>query len=374
VSGRPPGGVALPRPARDGGPLAWLAILVALPLVLGCGPRRVDVIMSEGIAAHEAGSHDEARARYQAALRLDPKVMGASNNLAALALIADELDDATERLKDELRSHPELAVAQLNQAVTALRARDPAAAERAALDLAELSGGLPPRGADALAARRAARALVACARLARGDAFDAIRAAWPVEPEAGADAWDPARELAHLAIAFGAVAADRLDEAARWLEGLEGPDARRLRAAVALRRGDEGPIRALATHHRPVEATALDLLLDAWTAWLSDDPAATGDALDALGESEVDAFEPALRVSRWRLAAALASREGDWPSALVHLDRALELDRRAADLWLDRALALAHLGRLDDARIVVLGVLRDEPEHPRARELRGLLD
>lgn len=71
--------------------------------------------------------------------------------------------------------------------------------------------------------------------------------------------------------------------------------------------------------------------------------------------------------------AGLLGRRGDWPAALDQLDRAIALDPYEVGIRHQRGLALARLGRPEEARAEQLLVHRLRDEHRQLAELRKRL-
>ncbi|TNF38507.1 MAG: tetratricopeptide repeat protein, partial [Deltaproteobacteria bacterium] len=107
------------RPAR-----AALSAIVVLTLggLTGCAHRQSERAMAAGVAAHQAGDGDRAKALYEEALDRDARIAGAANNLALLALEAGNERDAIALLARELGTHPTLPAARFNRALLFVRA------------------------------------------------------------------------------------------------------------------------------------------------------------------------------------------------------------------------------------------------------------
>ncbi len=364
------GAVVTPaRPARS----LLLGALLGVAAAPSCGPRRADVMMSEGIAAQRDGDLSAAEARYEAALRVDPRVVGAANNLALVALARGQDDAAILRIKDELDRHPDLGEARLNQAWLLVRGGRYQKVDEALVELSDLGAALPPDTPRVRRRRATARALLAVARYARAAPWGDVRAARerPLAELLPGDALtEPDRALDALTREVLGLAALRVGanaEALELLDGLDAPRATRARAAALIAAGRTAEADAALASLS--EAAPFDRLARAWIA-LND--GRHGVAAQALAQL---ATPPEGAEATWhRLQAALASRRGDWATALAHVDAAIALPGDTPpDLWLDRATALAHLGRLDDARVTVIGVLRDRPDDARARGLSEAL-
>ncbi len=365
------GGVprALPRLSL----VAASAALLAVSSLVGCGPRRVDVVMSEGIAAQRDGDRAAAAARYQTALKLDTRARGAANNLALIAIVEDRDEDAVARVKDELDRHPALDEARLNRAWLLVRGGRHDEIDADLVELAELAAGKPPSDPRILRRRAAGRALLAINRLGSGAPWLEVRSVWErplAELLPAAALTDDDRALDALTLEVLGLAALRAGEheaAVELLVAADAPHSVRARASAlaALGRLDE----ALATLLALAEPEPVDHVLRAWVGLSTD---RVGDAEQAL--AAVPEPPETLTVAWHQLHAALASRRTDWAVALQHLDAAIAAAAPGAPgLWLDRAVALAHLGRLDDARVSVIGVLRDHPAQERAVRLKRLL-
>ncbi|MGM0578273.1 MAG: tetratricopeptide repeat protein [Myxococcota bacterium] len=361
-----------PRPCAAG--LPALLLVVALG---ACGPRTADVAMHEGIAAHRDGDHPRAEARYRKALSLDPGAAGAWNNLALLALADGELTQAVRLLEEELDRHPQSDSARLNRALVLLRLGRAEDAAEVLEPMAGFGGGLPSRRPEVILTEDRARTLLALSHWQQG-----------VAPE---DVQEPARRVLEREVPRGQPVEGRAAVLAL---------ARRVVAWQAARDGRWADVVATWPDVGP-EARS-DRLLLAWAQWRT---GAHDQAVEALGPAEEDAaprsrvfrahllteagradeardvldglpdeVPPPVRVAAERLLATLDAHADRWDDALTHLDAALEAaEEPPSGLWVSRAVALARTGRVDEARLVVAGVLRDDPDHAEARALHDLL-
>jgi len=357
--------------------------------------------MHEGISAHQKGQLSQAQLSYKRALKLEPGIAGAKTNLGAIAYAKGELEKALKELQGELERRPDDPTATLLRALTFVAMGNPTKAAEDAEPLARLAGGLPAKTVSGKTRRAAARLIVGLARLAGAQAAapakrtEAVQAAW--------DAIEPVLELKidRIKVRPTDLPLDTLTRLQR--------DARRVGGVLALAMGKyERGLTLLtqdATAKRPAPYPvlrlhamlalgrtdeALALVAKAEAGPLRDSPWAkvlrghallrkgrTGEVHKIVGgvpdSKDVD---PSLRAAALRLLAVAASTEGKWIKVLTAVTRAEKLLGRGqvpASLWLDKATAQAHLGKLEDARRTVAGVLRDDPEDKRARQLEAAL-
>ncbi len=276
---------------------------------------------------------------------------------AAGALRGPDRVAAAERVAVEHERLRRERARRAREALERARARDPRAYEAPlALAALELEAGEP---AAALAAARAADALLAAAPRLRLGLWDAQERAW-----SAADArWLPRRSARARARALAAEAALRagdLDEAARWTEGLaeldpEGPAcwAARARLAAAQERTAAAGEAEAAAWSRAEVRWALALAPDAGrtsggVATRSPLATAAGSraAAAALAQARRQALtaeEPlqpdALRAALRALAAAWELEPGDLPARLGAAELAARADRpQLATLLARRAL------------------------------------
>ncbi|MCB9514507.1 MAG: tetratricopeptide repeat protein [Deltaproteobacteria bacterium] len=353
-----------------------LLLCIALPcLVAACAPRGVDVVMHDAIEAQRAGDADKAIARYRRAIQIEPRVRGAYNNLALIALQKDNLTQAVKLLEEELALHPRSAEANQNMALVLLRlGRSEDAASRVA-DLAHVDGGAPTRKPALRQAIDDARLLLALARWKSGEGGESVRA--PLElilapPPPGVD---PARReaianRARVAMAWRELADGDVDAllAPSPEETPQPPEVEALRATALLHAGRHEDALALLT---PLgEAPAVRVLRAAAQAQAGAAEAAAG----SLAEVAVAPLAPHLVVLAHRTQAFLDAAAGRWADTLVHLDAAAAASAEVpSDLDLDRAVALARVGDAERARALVTAVLAATPGDPRARALADAL-
>ncbi len=410
-----------------------LALATSLAGAGACTPRSSAIAMHEGIVAQRAGRLDRAAAQYRLALTKRPGLRGAENNLGVLALARGNLTGALAHFEAALGRGKEVPFARLNHAITRLRLGDPAGAAREARPLAALAGGAPPKTPEAAVLRATARVLLAAALVDEGapqggrasEATTQVRNALHalLAPPQGASPPLPKplraaalRVAGHLAVQAGAWAhaLDSLEEAERLRVQAGVGDPPRdvaLRAALALRTGQ--PERALALTAKPQDSPHARPGARAWRAvlrayalaqtheegeaealldtLLAQTPCAavaasagaesaapprsdTADAPDLKGSAAKPCAAPsAPQVAALRLRAALRSAHGAWGPALADLDTVWRADPTAPGLLLDQATALAHLGRVEEARAAAAGALQRAPGDPRARALVSAL-
>lgn len=354
--------------------------------------------MHEALVAHRSGDLALAKTRYHRALKLEPKIKGAKTNLAAIALRRDETELALKELQAELDIRGDDPDAKLVKALAFLRTDRVDKALEDIKEIARLGGGLPPDTVSGYTRRATAQLLVAAGRLMQaGDATegDAIVAVW--------DALNPV-----LNLDIASMAKAKADAPKDALEGLK-RQARRLGGLLALTSGE---------HQRGLELLAVDatekrkapypilrlyglvalgrskealtLAEKAEAGPLKDSPWAKvlrGYALASLGRhGEIpkvvaglgtDVSQPAsLRAAALRLMASAHTKRGAWDevvTALLAAGTALGAKNVPPELWLDQAVALAHVGRIQEAKRAIAGVLRDQPSHKRGKTLEALL-
>jgi tetratricopeptide (TPR) repeat protein len=349
----------------------------ALPLLLllaACAPRGVDVVMHEALEAQRAGELDKAIARYRRAITAEPRVRGAYNNLAVIALDKGNLTQAVKLLEEELALHPRSSEANRNMAVVLLRLGRPADAVARVAKLASVDGGAPTTRPDRRVEQDEARLVLAVARWMAEEPGEAVRHPANLVLSPAPPGSDPVTREALEARARRTLAARALvdGDAAALAEVSDteatSTDAGLNRAIVLLRAGD--PSAALSrleplgddVQARVVRAAAL-LALDRRA-----DAALAADGVDAA------ALPRHLQFVAARVRATLAAATGDWAEALRQLEaaQATGVDLSAGPR-LDRATALAHLGQADAARALVQSVLAEHPADPRAQALAAAL-
>ncbi len=305
-----------------------LVTVVAAASLLACSTSRATDAMRAGIRAHQAGQTDDALERYRTALRLEPGVEGAYLNLALVAWDRGRLDQADALLAQEVALHPKSEAARVAHGRVLLAADRPGEA-------LEVLGTAPPIGEHATAWRLT----VGLARWQASHGFEA--AAEPLRAViADSAAPDASRQLARDSLRAAAAGEGRWSVVRDLSKGADVTD-----GAVALLDG-------LAALH----LDALDQARERLEAAVASTPARSPE-----------------RVVAQHALAVLDSRQGEWAAALARLDAALEAAPPSPDIWLDRAVVLAQLGRQEEAQLAVAGVLRDHGDHPRAAELRELL-
>jgi tetratricopeptide (TPR) repeat protein len=75
----------------------------------------------------------------------------------------------------------------------------------------------------------------------------------------------------------------------------------------------------------------------------------------------------------WNVLGLLLDQQGDAPAALEHFDRAVQLAPADPRVHLNRALALLHLSRVDDAQGELEQAVRLDPVYAKAHFNLGLL-
>lgn len=376
--------------------------------------------MHEGIVAQRAGHLDRAAAHYRLALTKRPGLRGAENNLGVIALERGNLPGALAHFEAALGRGKEVPFARLNHAITRLRLGDREGALKEARPLAKMAGGSPPKTPQGRAVRATARVLLAAASVGdpAGDhkeaaamraALDGIMARSSGEPEALSPALRGAalRLAGHLAVQARAwaPAAESLEEAERLRAQAQPkgqPQDLALRAALALRTG--APARAISLTGGPLGGALPSPPLPSSTAWaavvrahalaqtgkgddakalldrvLSPTPAcsarAQAGAQPGPAGGTADPCPPPSppQLAALRLRAALRSARGEWAAALADLDAVWRATPAAPGLLVDQATALAHLGRVEQARAAAAGALQRAPGDPRARALVAAL-
>ncbi len=358
--------------------LRLLLLCFALPCLGGaCAPRGVDVVMHDALKAQHEGDVDTAIARYRRALKIEPRVRGAYNNLAIIALAKGNLTQAVKLLEEELALHPRSPEANRNMAIVLLRLGRPGDAIERVAPLAAVSGGAPTSRPDRRAEQDEARLVLAVARWKAGQPSELVRQ--PLElvlsappPGADPDARAALQRRAQVALAFRAL--EDGDEATALLASPAADmkdvpvEVRRMRAIRALR--DGAPDLAL-TALDAMEGSPEIVVLRGSAHALAGRP---DEAAKLLGTVEAAALSAPYAVVFHRVRASLAAAGGDWQGALGELQRADEgAGGRDPDITLDRAIALAHVGDVDAARSLVDTVVRDAPDNPRASALADAL-
>lgn len=360
-------------------PALRLGLLPCL-LLSACGPRSSEIAMHDGILSQQAGDNSAAVEAYRKALEIAPQIPGAHNNLALVELARGELTKAIGLLEDELKQRSGEPHALLNRALIFIRLGQYDKAVADVEPIAELGSKVPPQDEHALARRDRARLLLGLARIGQDKSPDEIDEALD---GVGEDATEEQptrlalRRHARRVAGIHALAASQWERGARELAMADRQEDRVLRAAAQIRLGQGAEaLRVLDGVADEKRSEPWVLLLTAHAQALEGDAKAARDALAPLVHDRKAAPEaPAeIAASAWRLFASLAGAEGKWPVALGALDRVITLSAKpSAGVWLDRAVVLAHLGKLDEARVAVAGVLRDYPDDARARELQKLL-
>ena len=282
----------------------------------GCGSRRADLRYRAGLEAADADKPAEARAAWNDALTLAPHRAGLRTNLAA---VEADVAVAKRLLDEELKANPGLAEAKFDRALLDARAGEWEKAENGFEALAAAD----PEAAD----------LVALCRLATGKDVGDPTSAMPATTDLGR--WVRAR----AAWARGDAA-----QAAAALAGTSDPLLADLRAVFLMRAGDPGAAIA-AAHSQPLKDLAR---LAAHQA---------PDVAPAPPTEPAVPTPPELAVVALRVQAAIASQATAWADALAALDRAWALVP-SPGLRVERALALAWLGRLPEARAEIAESLR----------------
>ncbi|MEZ4269168.1 MAG: tetratricopeptide repeat protein [Myxococcota bacterium] len=350
-------------------------LLLALPcLVVACAPRGVDVVMHHALEAQRAGDLDGAISRYRRALKVEPRVRGAYNNLAIIALGKGNLTQAVKLLEEELALHPRSSEANRNMAVVLLRLGRADDALARVTPLAAVGGGAPTSRADRRIEQDEARLVLAVARWKAGQDAQAVRQPLELVLSPPPPGLDPAlrgelERRARTALTYralhdgepgvalppGAVSGEPPElGVARVIQSLrEGKADLALSALEPM--GDSPEVRVL-------RASALLTLARPGEARL---------ALDGLNASTLPS---PLAVTFHRLHASLAAAGSDWRGALEHIERAQTAAAGPdSGLTLDRATALAHVGQTEQARALVDSVLRTSPADPRAGVLADAL-
>lgn len=341
---------ALPRPALA------LTALAALALTGACATPKADVLVADGIRAQREGSLAVAEERYRKALELDPKARGAAHNLAVIALAKGDLDHAVPLLQQEIDAHGDAAEPRLLLATLALDRDKATEAEALAAPFADLSGGLPPTDPTALAIRERARLLVVVARRAQGKGLSDVRAGWPVEPSRLPTQGDGA--LAREAIAATALRVGDVTAAATFVAELDTPFAREVRAYAAL------------AGVAPADDAVTDALRDDATAWagLARVWAGESAADDAPADVAMASPDAGTAIAGARLKASVRATAGDWEGALAALSSRPGV-AATRDGALATAIALAHVGRLDEARAALVDLQRQDPSDATVKTL-----
>lgn len=109
----------------------------AIALLSACAGRQAVSEAEAGRALADEGKADEARARYERALALDPNIVGAHHGLGMLHLRAGDLPRAITELVREVEQHPDNDDARHNLAIAYIRL---GRATDALARLAELKG------------------------------------------------------------------------------------------------------------------------------------------------------------------------------------------------------------------------------------------
>lgn len=349
--------------------LATVAVAIACG-ANACAGQRAELVLAAGVEAHRAGDHVAAALKYREALRLAPEVRGAWRNLSVLALVAERPADAVDLAREEVRLHPGDPEAGVHLALVQLRAgHDEAALVTlrplvAAPSEKESATAGPEAAARSALVADQARLLLALALWRLGRPAEALKPLGPLLTlERGAAFLAERAVLASTARTIGSwLALDRED----WAAVLAEPASHPVATAWARHKSGAGAV----TDALPPESA------DAGhAAWLGLMAALGPDADDSgLSVAAGPAAPLAVRVAALRLRASRAAARGDWAKALADLEAAAAaMPEPLPALWLDRSVALAHLGREDEARIAVAGVLRDAPDHPRALQLRDVL-
>lgn len=353
----------------------WLLVVfvAALAALAGCRPSGAKVAMHDAILAHQAGETEKATAAYERALKKSAKVVGASHNLALIALSEDRLTESIALLEAELKAHPRFDGARLTRALVLIRIGEHQRAEESLASLPRLEG-LPPETPEALARAQRARILLGLARMGGGAEREAaeapllrvIRDAPPQDTK-----WTP---MARRALAVQALLRGDHAAAAAQLEPLEASPDRTLRAGALLRLGQgAAALSALGEASDADESPARRLIRAGAQARTGAAQAAEETLAPLLADSPPAGASPRHLAAAWHLLASLRSAAKDWDGALHALDRAAKADAPHPALWLDKAVTVAHLGRLDEARQIVAAVLRDHPDDARGKSLAELL-
>jgi tetratricopeptide (TPR) repeat protein len=166
-------------------------------------------------------------------------------------------------------------------------------------------------------------------------------------------------------------------DAARELLAALDEAERRFGASAALARQRQGCLEALGRSAEAEQARRQALRLAPRTAWEH----------CALGRSLLRAGEVRAAAAEFRRAVALrpqdfwphfyegvcAYRLGDLPTALAAFRTCVALAPERAEVWHNRALTLAALGRRDEALADVRRALQADPGHAEAQALLGQL-
>ncbi|KAF8382645.1 hypothetical protein PRIPAC_71787 [Pristionchus pacificus] len=102
--------------------LEWRSSLVLFTRDLGVCPNNAKIHYNLGKVLADAGSLQEAEARYREALRLHPAYESALNNLGNLLEARGKTSDAEEYLKQAIRVAPSFAAAWMNLGIAQMRA------------------------------------------------------------------------------------------------------------------------------------------------------------------------------------------------------------------------------------------------------------
>lgn len=361
--------------------LSLSVLCLALPCSLAaCAPRGVDVVMHDALAAQHEGDVDTAIARYRRALKIEPRVRGAYNNLAIIALAKGNLTQAVKLLEEELALHPRSPEANRNMAIVLLRLGRPDDAIARVAPLAAISGGAPTSRADRRAEQDEARLVLAVARWKGGQSAELVRqplelVLGPPPPGADPEARAALERRAQLTLAYRAIEDGDEATALHISDAVGGPDApaplRHLRVIEALR--DRDSVAALtALDSMPESQETLVLRASALAQAGRWDEAAA--LLGPAEPADLAALSPPFAVVLYRVRASLAAARGDWRGALGDLQKADEqAGGRDPDITLDRAIALAHTGESDAARSLIDAVMRDAPSNTRASTLAAAL-
>lgn len=313
-----------------------LPLLILALALSDCAPKSdVRRWYAEGIEAQRAGRSEEARASFQRVLAEGPATEGIHNSLALLDVQEGKSDAALVHLAEELKLHPSLAAARVNEALVLYLSGDLARAGQKALSAigsfpedgpAHLVLGLvlvangedPRRAEDTLgrAVQLGEPSTRAAALFARGVLL--ARQGRAVESAEDFRAVTLLRQdaLAHYNRALMLAQAGKLEDAV---------SAVRLAAAVD---ADAAPIPHL-------EAVLLAKLQR------------PSEAREALAATEKrDPARPGLRL----LAGVLLAGEKKWPEAALAFREETERSPGLADAWFNLGVGLVQTGDLAGAR------------------------
>lgn len=361
--------------------LCLVLLCLALPglsgLVGGCAPRGVDVVMHDALQAQRDGDVDHAIARYRRALKIEPRVRGAYNNLAVIALAKGNLTQAVKLLEEELALHPRSPEGNRNLAIVLLRLGRPDDAIARVEALASVSGGAPTSRPDRRAEQDEARLVLAVARWKAGQSSALVRQPLelvlsPPPPGTPPDVRAALQRRARVALAYRALEdgeAGATPESPETDAAQDAPiEIRWMRVIRALRDGQ--PDEALVALDA-MDASPETVVLRASALARTDRAEEAAGLLDAIDVAELPA---PFAVVFHRIRASLAAAKGDWRGALADLQRADEgASGRDPDITMDRAVAMARLGNGDGARALVEAVVRDSPGNARATALADAL-